>query len=128
VARIVVKISILTLLVLAWSGLSSAVEQNANSNPCKISGTDAAGLNSDLSVDIHALHKFMDTAARHHRKLGFGSNFTWTGLNLRQFSLNDSLWSNGRWETHPNLREAAELNSRAESSSRRNSHTGIRGV
>jgi hypothetical protein len=64
VARIVVKISILTLLVLAWSGLSSAVEQNADSNPCNISKTDAAGLNGDLSVDIHALHNFMDTTAR----------------------------------------------------------------
>jgi hypothetical protein len=52
------------LLVLAWSGLSCAGEQNANSNPCNISETDAAGLNGDLSVDIHALHNFMDTAAR----------------------------------------------------------------
>jgi len=64
VVRIVVKISILILLVLAWSGLSSAAEQNANSNPCNISETDAAGLNSDLKVDIHALHNFLDTAAR----------------------------------------------------------------
>lgn len=62
--RIVVKISILALLVLAWSGFSSAVEQNSNSNPCNISERDAAGLNGDLSVDIHALHNFMDTAAR----------------------------------------------------------------
>ena len=52
------------LLVLAWSGLSSASEQNGNSNPCNINETDAAGLNGDLSVDIHALHDFMDTAAR----------------------------------------------------------------
>src|SRR5882762_6461002 len=52
------------LLVFAWSGLSSAAEQNANSNHCNISETDAAGLNGDLSVDIHALHNFMDTAAR----------------------------------------------------------------
>jgi hypothetical protein len=52
------------LLALAWSGLSSAGEQNANSNPCNISETDAAGLNRDLSVDIHAIHNFMDTAAR----------------------------------------------------------------
>jgi len=64
VARIVVKISILTLLVLARSGLSSAVEPKANPNPCNINETDAAGLNGDLSVDIHALHNFMDTIAR----------------------------------------------------------------
>ncbi len=63
-ARIVVRISILILLVLAWSGVSRAAEQNMNSNPCKISEMDAAGLNGDLSVDIHALHNFMDTAAR----------------------------------------------------------------
>lgn len=89
--RIVVKISILVLLVLActsyfktssWSwpalgskraergfetsssGLSSAAEQNANSNPCNISETDAAGLNGDLHVDIHTLNNFTDTAAR----------------------------------------------------------------
>src|SRR5882762_11266709 len=52
------------LLVFAWSGLSSAAEQNANSNSCNTSETDAAGLNGDLSVDIHALHNFIDTAAR----------------------------------------------------------------
>src|SRR5260370_3255047 len=52
------------LSAFAWSGLTSAAEQNAISNPCNISETDAAGLNRDLSVDIHALHNFMDTAAR----------------------------------------------------------------
>jgi hypothetical protein len=52
------------LLVPAWSGLSRAAEQNVNSNPCKISEMDAAGLNGDLSADIQALHDFMDTAAR----------------------------------------------------------------
>src|SRR6266853_209962 len=62
--RIVVKISFLLLLIFAWSRLSSAAEQNANSNPCNSSETDAAGLNGDLSVDIHALHNFIDTAAR----------------------------------------------------------------
>lgn len=88
--RIVVKISILMLSVLActsyfktslwpWralgskraergfearsSGLSSVAQQNANSNTCNINETDAARLNGDLSVDIHALHNFMDTAA-----------------------------------------------------------------
>ena len=62
--RIVVKIGILVLLGLAWSGLGSAAERNANSNPCNISETDSAGLNGDLSVDIHALHDFMDAGAR----------------------------------------------------------------
>lgn len=62
--RIIVRISILMLLVLAWSGVSRAAEQNVNSNPCKISEMDAAGLNGNLSVDIYALHNFMDTAAR----------------------------------------------------------------
>jgi len=62
VFRIVVKISILILLVLAWSDLSNATEKN--SNPCNVSETDAAGLGGDLSVDAHALHNFMDTAAR----------------------------------------------------------------
>jgi len=64
VVRVVVKISFVMLLILAWSGLSSAAEENATSNPCKISETDAAGLNGDLSVDIHALHNFIDTTAR----------------------------------------------------------------
>jgi hypothetical protein len=64
VLRIVFRISILMLLVPAWSGLSRAAEQNVNSNPCKISEMDAAGLNGDLSADIQALHDFMDTAAR----------------------------------------------------------------
>jgi hypothetical protein len=52
------------LLVIAWSGLVGAAEQKAISNPCNISETDAAGLNRDLSVDIHALNDFKDTAAR----------------------------------------------------------------
>src|SRR5882757_7674477 len=51
-------------LVLAWSGLSSAAEQNANSNPCNVSETDAAGFNGDFSVDIHAFQNFTGTAAR----------------------------------------------------------------
>jgi hypothetical protein len=51
------------LLALAWSGVSRAAEQNVNSNPCKISEEDAAGLNGDVSVDIQALHNYMDTAA-----------------------------------------------------------------
>jgi hypothetical protein len=72
VVRIVVKICILALLMLACSGLGSAAEQNANSNPCNISETDAAGLNGDLSVDIHALHHFMDTAARILKEEKFG--------------------------------------------------------
>lgn len=58
--RIIVKIGILILLVLAWSGLSNAAEKN--SNPCNVSETDAEGLNGDLSVDIQALHNFTDTA------------------------------------------------------------------
>jgi hypothetical protein len=52
------------LLILVRTGLSSAAEQRANSNPCNISESDAAGLDGDLSVDIHALHNFTDTAAR----------------------------------------------------------------
>ena len=62
--RTVIKISILMLSAFAWSGLTSSAEQNAKSKPCNISQTDAAGLNGDLSVDVHALHNFMDTAAR----------------------------------------------------------------
>jgi len=64
VVRIVLKICILMLLVLASSGLSSAAEQNANSNPCNVSETDAAGFNGDFSVDIHAFQNFTDTASR----------------------------------------------------------------
>jgi Domain of unknown function (DUF4034) len=64
VIRIVIKISILTLWALVWSGLSRAAEPNANSNHCNISEADAGGLSGDLSVDIHALHNFVDTAAR----------------------------------------------------------------
>jgi len=64
VVRVVVKISVLMLLMLAWTGLSSAAEKNANSNPCNISESDAAGLNGTLSVDIHALNNFTDTTAR----------------------------------------------------------------
>jgi hypothetical protein len=62
VVRVVIKISILVLLLAAWSGLSGATEQT-NSNPCNITETDAAGLNGDLSVGINALYNFMDTAA-----------------------------------------------------------------
>ena len=62
--RTVIRINILMLSALAWSGLSSAAERNANSIHCNISERDAAGLNGDLSVDIHALYNFTDTAAR----------------------------------------------------------------
>lgn len=61
--RIVIKISILALLLVACSRPSSATEQT-NSNPCHISETDAAGLNGNPSIDVHALHNFMNTAAR----------------------------------------------------------------
>ena len=64
VIRTFIRINILMLLALACSGLSSAAGQNANPNPCKIDETDAAGLNGDLSVDIHALQNLMNTAAR----------------------------------------------------------------
>jgi hypothetical protein len=64
VVRIVLKTWILIPLVLAWSGLSSAAEQNANSNPCNVSETDAAGFNGDFSVDIHAFQNFTGTASR----------------------------------------------------------------
>jgi hypothetical protein len=64
VVRIVLKTWILMSLVLAWSGLSSAAEQNANSNPCNVSETDAAGFNGDFSVDIHAFQNFTGTASR----------------------------------------------------------------
>ena len=62
--RTVVKISILMLLVVAWTELGSASEKNVNSNPCNTSESDATGLNGDLRVDIHALYNFEDTAAR----------------------------------------------------------------
>ncbi len=62
--RTVIKINLLMLSALAWSDLSIAAEQNAKSDRCHISETDAAGLSGDLSVDIHAPHNFMDTAAR----------------------------------------------------------------
>lgn len=62
--RTVMKINILMLAVLTWSGLSIAADQKPSSRQCNISETDAAGLNGDLSVDIHALRNFMDTAAR----------------------------------------------------------------
>ena len=62
--RVVVKIGILMLLILVWTELSNAAEQNANSNPCNVSESDAAGLNGDLSVDIHALNNFTDAVAR----------------------------------------------------------------
>jgi hypothetical protein len=64
VVRVVVKIGILMLLILVWTGLSNAAEQNANSNPCNVSESDAAGLNGDLSVDIRALNNFTDAIAR----------------------------------------------------------------
>src|SRR5215471_3579320 len=46
------------------SGLTSAAQQNANSNACNVSEADAAGLNGDLRVDMHALQAFDETAAR----------------------------------------------------------------
>jgi len=64
VVRVVPKIGILLLLIVSWTGLSSAAEQNANPNVCNISESDAAGLSGDLSVDIHALANFRGAAAR----------------------------------------------------------------
>ena len=62
--RVALKIGIFISTTLAWAGLSKAAEQKANSNPCNISEADAAGLNGDSSVDIHALDNFTDTTAR----------------------------------------------------------------
>lgn len=66
----IVKVGILAFLVLTWSGSTSAVEK-PNSHPCRISQADAAGLSGDLSVDIHVLHSFMDTAANILKKEEF---------------------------------------------------------
>jgi Domain of unknown function (DUF4034) len=72
VVRIVVKASILMLLLLAWSEISSAAEQNANPNPCNVSETDAASMNGDLNVDIHVLPNLMDAARRILKEEKFG--------------------------------------------------------
>jgi hypothetical protein len=63
VVRTVAKISIVMLLVAAWTKPSGAAEQIANSNPCNLSESENAGLTGDLSVNIDALQNFDDTTA-----------------------------------------------------------------
>jgi hypothetical protein len=67
VLRIVVKFGIQTLLVLAWcgawSGISAAAAQKGDPKSCNLSEAEAAGLNGDLSIDIHATREFTDIIA-----------------------------------------------------------------
>ena len=57
------KISILTLLLAATSAFAIAPDHKSNRNTCGITDEDAAGLNGDLSTNIHALSDYSDTIA-----------------------------------------------------------------
>jgi hypothetical protein len=62
------KISVLVFVLVAASGFAFAADQTlqpkSNRNPCNLSEEDAAGLNGDLSTDIHTLHNYIATIAR----------------------------------------------------------------
>lgn len=60
----VLEISVLALLLAFASGFAVAADQKSNSNPCNISEEDAAGLNGDLSTDIHTTSDYRNTIAR----------------------------------------------------------------
>ena len=58
-----VRISILCFLLVAIGGRVLAADQKSNSNPCNVSAEDAAGLNGDVSTDVHATSNYSLTVA-----------------------------------------------------------------
>lgn len=58
------KISALALLLVFMSGFAFAADQKSNSNPCNLSEDDDAGMNGDLSVDIHTIPDYIGAIAR----------------------------------------------------------------
>ena len=56
----ILKIAVLALLMTATSGFAVAA---ASSNPCKLSGDELAGLNEDISTDVHAGSTYAATVA-----------------------------------------------------------------
>jgi hypothetical protein len=61
VLRVLRTICVCVVCALAGSSIVGASELKGNSNPRKLTEMDAAGLNVDLSVDMHALNGFTDT-------------------------------------------------------------------
>jgi hypothetical protein len=59
----VLKICALSLLIVATSRFSIAAEQHENPSNCQLTEDDAAGLNGDLSTDMHALSAYKTTIA-----------------------------------------------------------------
>ena len=51
-------------LMLALASVAFAADQKSNPNPCKLSDAEAAGLNRDLSTDIHATGDYGSVIAR----------------------------------------------------------------
>jgi len=64
VSATALKISALALLLVSTSGFAIAAGQKSNSNPCKISEEDAAGLNGNLRTDIRTIPDYVGTIAR----------------------------------------------------------------
>lgn len=56
--------SVLGLLLVATSGFAIAADQKSNLNSCKLTEREEAGLNGNLSIDVHAVDEY--TAAIAH--------------------------------------------------------------
>jgi len=60
----VVRNCMLALFLVAASGLAvAAVTQPSKPNPCNLTASDAASMNSDFSTDVHAADKYMSAIA-----------------------------------------------------------------
>src|SRR6202051_810486 len=57
----VTKSSALVLLLVVASGFAEAVDHQSDPKPCKLSETLVAGLNGDLSRDVHAVNLYIAT-------------------------------------------------------------------
>ena len=64
------KAGILGLALVGMSPFVVAADQKASANPCNVSEADFAGLNGDLSADVHAI-----AITRHHRSHAKGRKF-----------------------------------------------------
>lgn len=92
----ILKISILTLLLAATSAFAIAPDHQSNRNTCGITDQDAAGLNGDLSTNIHALSDYRETIAG----LLEGSKFEQLDCLADRLRSSKERFPGGGWKLH----------------------------
>jgi hypothetical protein len=83
-------------LMLALASVAFAADQKSNPNPCKLSDAEAAGLNRDLSTDIHATGDYGSVIARFLKQ----EKFEQLDCLADQVRSGKERFSGGTWKIH----------------------------